>query len=207
MTGILLKMVQKKIDDKEKTKKLNFFSGVLNRLGNEKHRPHKTDIVINSLSEFKTVAEKRLAYNNALDNGAMVLTNDDKRIPLGTPGAEFNDVDFIGGLWRKQYAFEHDTIMVQDKEFVLLNKLERQEHTGFEFYNASSVIWTATGKQSDLKPSYIIAKRETNRGAFYAYGCYITEGKNALSKARSHLACKLFDVFQDVFEAEMGIQK
>lgn len=203
----IMERVQKKLDDADKAKKLKFLGSVLNRLSDEKYRPKSTDMILNPLSNFKTVAEKRLAFNRALDNKETALINDRDSVPLGTPDTGFNDVDCVGGLWRKQYKFPHKTVMIQDKEFVLLNKLERQEHTGFEFYNASSVVWTAMGKHCDFQPNFIIAKRKTNRGTFYAYGCYITEGKNALSKARSHLACKLFDVFQDVFEAEMGIQK
>ena len=205
--GILMDTIMRKLKQKETAKKVEFYQSVLNRLADEKYRPHPDDAIMNPLSEFKTVAEKRAAYNRALDNHENVLVSFGSTIPLGGEGAKFNDIEHVGGLWRKQCAFEHDTIIVQDKEFVLLNKLERQEHTGFEFYNAASVTWNAMGKQCAFRPSYIIAKRETNRGVFYAYGCYITEGKNALSKARSHLACKLFDVFQDVFEAEMCPQK
>lgn len=201
MTGIILETVKRKLDYMNKSKKLDLLNGILNRLGEEKYRPHHGDAIVNPYSEFKTVAEKRAAYNSALDNNARVLVGFDEFVPLGLSGTAFNDVEYVAGLWRKQSVFSHNTIRVQDKEFVLLDKLNRQEHTGFDFYNAASVCWDGMGRTCDFKPSYVLATRDTIRGRFYAYGCSVLDGTSgAISRSRAHLTCKLFDAFQDVFE-------
>lgn len=202
MAGIIMETVKRKLAYKDKVKKLDFFCGVLNRLSDDKYRPHEEDAIVNPLSEFKTVAEKRTAYNNALDTNAKVLVKFNEFVPLGSIGAGFNDVEYVAGIWRKQNKFSYDTIKLQDdKEFVLLNKLNRQEHTGFDFYNADAVCWNGMGRYCEFIPSYVLATRNTTRGVFYAYGSVLSEGVSAaISRARAHLTCKLFDGFQDVFE-------
>lgn len=155
---------------------------------------------------YRNVAEKRAAYNLALDRHEFAYIDSQNYVRLGTHGAEFNDVEYIAGLWRVQTKLGCDVIQIQDKEFVLLDRLNRKEHTDFEFYNAASVTWWAYGQTCGLTPDYIIAKYETNRGTFYAYGCRLTD-QNALSKARAHLAGKLFEAYQDIIALDAGRQK
>ena len=53
MTGIILETVKRKLDYMNKSKKLDLLNGILNRLGEEKYRPHHGDAIVNPYSEFK----------------------------------------------------------------------------------------------------------------------------------------------------------
>lgn len=84
-----------------------------------------------------------------------------------------------------------------DRQFVLLNKLNRTENTDFEYYAAARI--DSDGQHSSLDPYYIVAKYKTGRGTFYAYGCKITDS-DALASARAHLAVRVYDAYQDMIE-------
>ena len=56
------------------------------------------DRITNTMSTFKTVAEKRLAFNKARENHTIAFDYKLNKIPLAS--VKFNDVDFIGGEWR-----------------------------------------------------------------------------------------------------------
>ncbi len=195
-----METIKRKLAAKERAEKVKIFVGVLNRLGNEKQRPQKSDTITNLLSQFKTVAEKRAAYNNALDSGALAYIDYNKSVKLGTPGAEFNDVEFIGGLWRVQRLFNHETVRSRDgREFVLGEKLPHQEHTKFDFFKAYMVTVNCYGRYIAENKSgdyYVMARYETNRGIFLAYG-------KTISDARAFLAIKVYDEYQDVIEDEI----
>ena len=201
MTGIIMTKVKQKLADMENAKKVKFFTGVLNRLGHEQYRPQQNDAIVNSLSEFQTVAQKRAAYNRALENGALAWRAFGNSVKLGTPGAMFNDVEFIGGLWRIQRPFDHETIRARDgREFMLNEKLPHQEHTKFDFFKAYTVSTNCYGKyicENKAGYDYILAQYKTNRGTFWAYG-------KTISDARAFLAIKVYDEYQDVIENEIN---
>lgn len=178
MTGILMERIQNKL--------------------NQRLAPDMTDKITNPLSDFKTVAEKRAAYNAAVQKGGTFATSQNgDRILLGRPGAMFNDVEFVAGLWRVQNKFSEKITVVRDREFVLLDKLPHQEKTKFEFYNAASVINNCCGRSlMYASPYFIVAKYETNRGTYYSYGA-------SIEQARAFLGIKLYDEYQDLIHAEM----
>jgi len=209
---VLMEVIQKKLTEKQTKQKVSTLLPILQRLSDERYRPSPDDRIINTeLSDFKTVAEKRAAYNKGLDNQDIVLLPGGGTTLLGSEGAKFNDVDFLGGLWRVQQPFDsrgypvitiYDNKNKKDLRFVLLQKLDRQEHTNFVYYNAASVIWGAHGLSCSFEPTYIIAKYATNRGLFYSYRCKLTDS-NALENARAHLAGNVLAAYQDVIEAEI----
>ena len=195
-----METIMRKLKQKEKKQKVEFYISVLNRLSDERFRPQKTDAIVNPTSEFKTVAEKRVAYNKALNEKAVAYIDFDNTIALGTPGAEFNDVEFIGGLWRVQKPFDKQTIRTRDGlEFVLGEKIPRQEHTKFDFFKAYLVNINCYGRYVfENKNGYdcIVAGYKTNRGTFWAYG-------KTISDARAFLAIKLYDEYQDLIDKEI----
>lgn len=168
------------------------------------HTPSPDDKVVNDLADYgKDIAKKREKYNVDVDN--RVYAYQKEGAPVLLREVDFNDVDFIGGVWRVQEPFDargYQMVEIRDKKFVLLNKLPRQERTKFEFYNAASVNWGAFGLVSDFEPVFIIAKYDTNRGVFYSYRCKLTD-PYALENARAHLAGKVLEAYQDLVENEI----
>lgn len=181
---ILMDLIKKKVQEKERRKR----------------ESSPNDAIVNPLSEFKTVAQKRAAFNSALDHRAVAYIDFNETILLGTSGAEFNDVEFIGGLWRVQRPFNHETVRSRDgREFVLGEKLPHQEHTKFDFFKAYMVAVNCYGRYIAENKSgdyYVMARYETNRGTFWAYG-------KTISDARAFLAIKVYDEYQDVIEDEI----
>ena len=177
--------------------------GILNRLNDEKYRPSPNDKITNPLAIcdkkndygaaiYSTVAEKRIAYNRALDEGAVAYIEFNQTIPLGDPGAEFNEVEFIGGLWRVQKKFPYKITEVRNRQFVLVEKLPRTEKNKFEYYKAALATWGGTGCSADVaKPDWIVAKYETPNGVFMSYG-------QTIEQARAFLAISIYDAYQDL---------
>lgn len=195
--GILMETIMRKLKQKETKQKVEFYISVLNRLSDERFRPQETDVITNPLSEFKTVAEKRAAYNNALDMHAKAYKEFNKSMDLGTPGAQFNDVEFIGGLWRIQHPFRRKITNVRNREFILGEKLPHQEHTKFDFYKAYLVTTNCYGRfifKNSSGYDYIVAKYKTSRGTYWAYG-------KTIADARAFLAISIYDAYQDVIDA------
>lgn len=193
-----METIERKLAAKERAEKVNFFVGVLNRLGNEKQRPQKSDTITNPLSQFETVAEKRAEYNNDLDSGALAYIDYNKSVKLGTPGAEFNDVDFIGGLWRVQRPFNREITRVRDRDFILGEKLPHKEHTKFDFFKAYMVTTNCYGRfvfENKDRYDFIVAKYKNNRGTFWAYG-------KTIADARAFLAIRIYDLYQDLIDLD-----
>ena len=201
-------IILKKLHEKQQKSNTLFFLGVLARLGDERYRPSPNDKITNPMNSLKakesglvvsytTVAEKRALYNNALDNNAVAYTGFKETIPLGAPGAEFNNVEFISGLWRVQKKFPYNITKVRDKEFVLVKKLPRIEKNKFEYYSASTVVWGGTGCSSNVNnPDWIVAKYETPRGTYWAYG-------QTIEQARAFLGIELYDKHQDLIHENL----
>lgn len=141
---------------------------------------------------YKDVAEKRIAFELGVEDGMAAYTGFQKSIPLGGPGAEFNDVEYIAGLWRVQKKFPYKITDVRDKQFVLVKKLPRMEKNKFEYYTAAGAVWSGTGCSADIAhPDWIVAKCETPRGTYWAYG-------QTIEQARAFLAISIYDKHQDL---------
>ena len=196
-------VIQSKLKEKERASNVKFFLGILNRLNDEKCQPSPNDKITNPIAIrdkkndygaaiYSTVAEKRVAYNRALSDGAVAYIEFNQTIPLGDPGAEFNDVEFIGGLWRVQKKFPYEITNVRDRQFVLLEKLPRTEKNEFEYYLAALATWGGTGCSADVShPDWIVAKYETPRGTFMSYG-------QTIEQARAFLAISIYDEYQNL---------
>jgi hypothetical protein len=200
-------VIQSKLKEKERASNVRFFLGLLNRLADERQRPSLDDRVANELAPYYVKAKdkekqseqdklnaaaKRVAYNRALDNGAVAYIGFKKVVPLGSPGAEFNDVEFIAGLWRVQKKFPYEITEVRDRQFVLVEKLPRTEKNKFEYYKAALATWGGTGCSADIShPDWIVAKYETPRGTFMSYG-------QSIEQARAFLAISIYDEYQNL---------
>ena len=167
-------------------------NGVAKKL-TQKLESHSDDKITNAASEYKTVSEKRVAYNADIQKGGVYAINEKgARVLLGRRGAEFNDVEFIAGLWRIQNKFEHEITVVRNREFVLMKKLPYQERTKFEFYSAELVGNNCYGRSVRGVPDFIVARY----GQYSAYG-------QTIEQARAFLGIRLYDEFQDLIHAEM----
>lgn len=141
---------------------------------------------------YTDIEEKRIAFELGVEDGMNAYTGFKEFIPLGGPCAEFNDVEFIGGLWRVQKKFPYKITQVRDRQFVLVEKLPRAEKNKFEYYTAAAAIWSGTGCSADVaKPDWIVAKYETPNGVFMSYG-------QTIEQARAFLAISIYDGYQDL---------
>lgn len=136
----------------------------------------------------QTLGEKCKQYFTDSTNGAWAYKSDGTKVLL--LNTKFDDVEFIGGLWRVQEPFPYKIQEVRGKQFVLLKKLEHQEKNLFQFYEAAYVYENCYGRH--LAPvKVIVAKYETKQGTFWAYG-------RTIEQARAFLGIKLYDVYQDI---------
>ncbi len=152
--------------------------------------PLATDVRVKPA--YSDVAGKRALYNTAVEIQELAYTDSGATVPLGAIGAEFNDVEYIGGLWRVQKVFPYEITDVRGRQFVLLKKLPHTEKTRFEFYSAAGVIWGANGASANInKPDWIVAKYETPHGIYMAYGQTIEQA----------LGIKMYDEYQDLIHS------
>ena len=201
-TTVLWNTIQRKLKQRQKQSNIKYLLGVLTRLANEKMRPSSNDKITNPLAidtrvhpAYSDVAGKRALYNAAVESQKFAYTDLGATVPLGAIGAEFNDVEFIGGLWRIQQSFPYEITDVRGRQFVLLKKLPHSEKTKFEFYSAAGVIWGANGASANInKPDWIVAKYETPHGIYMAYG-------QTIEQARAFLGIKMYDEYQDLIHA------
>lgn len=198
---VLWNAIQKKLRENQQQRNVRYLLGVLDRLGNEKMRPSPNDVVTNPLAEYynpkktakENAAAKRIEYNKALDAGAVAYTGFQECAPL--ENFEFNDVEYIAGLWRVQNKFPYKITNVRDRRFVLVEKLPRAEKNKFEYYRAALATWYGTGCSANvLRPDWIVAKYETPRGTFMSYG-------QTIEQARAFLAISIYDAYQDLIHA------
>ena len=158
-------------------------------------------MIKNSFSEFKTDAQKMAAYVRDKTNKVapvMAYKSDGTTVPLRD--LRMDMVEFGAGLWRVQNDFPFKIENVRKKDFVIGKKLPYTERTKFDFYEAYSVAENCYGKFKFEIPDYIVAKYETSRGVFSAYGSTI-EG------TRAYLGMKLYDEFQDIIHNVINPQK
>ena len=195
---VLWKAIQRKLTQRKE--KANLLYGMLMGIKAKKYAGTPNDKITNPLaiSEYGSkplytnVEEKRIAFELGVEDGMVAYTEFQKHIPLGGPGAEFNDVEYIAGLWRVQKRFPYTITNVRKKDFVLIKKLPHQEHTKFEFYSAAAAEWSGTGCLADVShPDWIVAKYETPHGTYMAYG-------QTIEQARAFLGIKMYDEYQDL---------
>ncbi len=191
-----MQTILRKLKEREQRSNAQYFIGVLNRLGNQKYRSSPDDKVTNTLAEYydkkksesENVAAKRVAYNRALDTHAYAVDSDLNKVFVGSPGAEFNNVELVGGIWRIQRTFDKEITDVRDRQFVLLDKLPRQERTLFEFYRASHIGLNCYGPFCSGIADYVVAKYETDTETYWSYGRTVEE-------ARAFMGIKLYDEY------------
>ena len=198
---VLWNAIQKKLRENQQKRNVRYLLGVLGRLANEKMRPSPDDMATNPLAEYynpkksdkENAAAKRIEYNKALDAGAVAYTGFRECAPL--ENFEFNNVEYIAGLWRVQNKFLYEIINVRDRQFVLVEKLPRTEKNKFEYYRAALATWCGTGCSADVsRPDWIVAKYETPNGIFMSYG-------QTIEQARAFLAISIYDEYQDLIHA------
>ena len=161
----------------------------------QKYNPQPGDKITNPHSAHKTVEEKRAAYNAAMDQHERAYTGFKEYIHVGDPGAEFNNVEYIAGLWRVQRPFPYEITQVRDRQFVLVDKLSYTEHTHFDFYSAANAVWSGTGASANVDhPEWVVAKYDTDKGTYSAYG-------RDIASARAFLGIKLYDEYQDLIDS------
>ncbi len=188
---------------KQRKEKANFLYSTMLAIKAKKYAGTPNDKITNPLaiSEYGSkplytnVEEKRIAFELGVEDGMVAYTGFQKHIPLGGPGAEFNDVEYIAGLWRVQHKFPYEITNVRNRQFVLVKKLPHVEHTKFEFYSAAAAVWGGTGCSADVShPDWIVAKYETPHGTYMAYG-------QTIEQARAFLGIKMYDEYQDLIHA------
>ncbi len=95
-------------------------------------------------------------------------------------------VKFSAGFWRLQKQFDYKTTIVRDKEFVLGEKIDRNESNGFEYLRAAAIGENCYGKNiSDF--TYVVARY----GKYYAYG-------HDIASARAFLGILLYDKHKNI---------
>ena len=197
-TTHLWRTIQKKLDDRKVVACLAY--SVLMALKKKKYAGSPDDKITNPLAIdnngckplYKNIEEKRIAFELGVEDGMNAYTGFKEYIPLGGPGAEFNDVEFIGGLWRVQKKFPYKITQVRDRQFVLVEKLPRAEKNKFEYLRGSKKIPRKDGCSADIShPDWIVAKYETPRGTFMSYG-------QSIEQARAFLAISIYDEYQNL---------
>ncbi|MBR1380312.1 MAG: hypothetical protein IJ560_01870 [Alphaproteobacteria bacterium] len=146
---------------------------------------------MNSLSQFRTLDEKRVAFRNAV--AANEFAHCETGVPIPMRNVNINDVDFVGGLWRIQRIFPYTVQQVRDKRFVLFDQIERTEKNLFVYYRAASVYENCYGPIIGA-PSHVVARYDTDNGPMWAYG-------DTIEAARAFLGIALFDKHIDLIHA------
>ena len=172
MTGILMERLNKKLE--------------------ERLLDSPDDKIVNPLSTYKTVAEKRQAFNEARKNHAGAFDYKRNKIPLSF--VKFNDVDFIGGEWRIQRPIPDGIQVVRGRPFLLGERLPKQEKNKFEFYRAALLTYNCYGYTDSITYTTIVAKYTTDNGTYWAYG-------STIEQARAFLGIRLYDEYMDLIHS------
>lgn len=137
-----------------------------------------------------------VTFLHDLNNGVYATDEKHNKIRLGDEGANHWEVDKIGGIWRIQKKLPYKITHVRDKDMVILNKLDHQENTLFEFYNAKLVGYNCYGPfvAEGNNGNYIVAQYETDKETYLGYG-------KTIEDARAYLGLKLYDEYKDVINA------
>ncbi len=139
----------------------------------------------------QTLEQKKTAYAADCANNAMAYKSDETRVPLCS--VNIDDVEFIGGLWRVQDAFKYKISKIRDRQMVLGKRIQHNEKTFFEYYQASILTYNCYGP-INLQFDMIAAKYVTDRGEYWSYG-------NTIAAARAFLGIRLYDEYMDLIHS------
>lgn len=136
----------------------------------------------------QTIAEKRKQYDTDCRRNAMAYTQSCMHVPLRN--VKFENVEFIGGLWRIQHTNNFDIIQVRDCKMILGERLAHHEKTFFEYYTAALVGYNCYGP---IRTPFdmVVAKYTTDAGTYWSYGKNIAE-------ARAYMGIRLYDQYQEL---------
>ena len=156
--------------------------------------------MFNRLVTYKTEQEKRRLWNCAVVGNVCAIDEAGNKYPLTT--LPFERVEFISGLWRVQRWFDKPIQVVRGKEFVLYDKINKQEKNLFEYFKAEGVGNNCYGRYVFGTPDCVVAKYDTDTGPLWSYG-------STLEQARAFLGIALFDKHIDLIHAaeRKNIQK
>lgn len=141
-------------------------------------------IYANPLATHITFTDKTRDYYIACANGEYAYHDAVHKELLSL--VDINRVEFIGGLWRIQIDFPYKIERVRDKDFVVMEKLPRQEKNLFDFYRAKTVTFNCYGPFTMPDDWDYVAKYETDKYTYCAYG-------RTIEQARAFLGIKLYD--------------
>lgn len=148
--------------------------------------------MLNKLATHQNIAEKSRDFVLARKNDECAMRSDGTKVPL--KDIRFEDVEFVGGMWRVQNKFPHTIQHVRNRDFVLQERLPRQERNHFEFYKATMVGYNCYGPFLIENASRIVAKYDTKHGTYWSYG-------DTIEQARAFLGIKLYDEYQDLIHS------
>lgn len=151
-------------------------------------------IYANPLATHKTSTDKARDYYIACANGEYAYHDAVHKELLSL--VDVNRVEFIGGLWRLQIDFPYKIERIRDKDFVILEKLPRQEKNLFDFYRAEPVCFNCYGPFTMPGIPNVVAKYETDKKTYCAYG-------NGIEQARAFLGIKLYDKCRDLIHGHL----
>lgn len=139
----------------------------------------------------QTLGEKQKQYFTDSTNGTWAYKSDGSKVLLSQ--TNFEDVEFIGGLWRVQEYADYNIRKIRDRDMIIGKRLEHNEKTFFEYYQASVLTYNCYGV---LKPHFdmVAAKYVTDKGEYWSYG------KN-IAAARAFLGIRLYDEYMELIHA------
>ena len=147
---------------------------------------------LNMYSEFKSEAEKEVAYKTDIQKSQTVFAQkaDGSNVPL--KDVPVSSVDRIGDLWRVQTPFTKPIRNVRGKDFVIGPKIDFADHLGFDYYDAYMVKENCYGKfinipSNNSNDAYVVAECVYNGVLYDGYGSNI-------QNARAHCGLKLLDL-------------
>lgn len=148
----------------------------------------------NPSATHKNIYAKARDYYISCLNCEQVVDKKANKTPLWL--ADINRVEFIGGLWRIQIDFPYKIERVRDKDFVVMEKLPRQEKNLFDFYRAKTVTFNCYGPFIMPDDWDYVAKYETDEYTYCAYG-------RTIEQARAFLGIKLYDECADLIHEKL----
>lgn len=147
----------------------------------------------NPLAQHKTFISKMRAFIADRYAGAFAYKSDDTRVPLKQ--VKFQDVEFIGGLWRVQHKLDYELRTIRDKQLILGPRIDLQEKNYFEYYQAATPpVYNCYGPLCQLTYDKVVARYITDKKEYWAYG-------NTVADARAFLGIKLYDEYMDLIHS------
>ena len=145
----------------------------------------------NPLDEHKVLSKKVIKWRQDGENNVMAFDSHGNTKPV--KDLSIDEVAFVNGLWRIQEKLSLPITRVRDKDMILTKKIDHTETTLFEFFRGKEVKYNCYGPFviQDDKYDYIVAKYDTDKGTYWAYG-------KTIEQARAFMGIKLYDEYKDV---------